>query len=109
MAVCTSTPRRCEGQRAAKSLLVKARAVAFAWQHSPGITIDLFAGATTQSKITWYAAWTGLVDAFSARNWEHLLCVCCKTDRETEFSFRQLSSRTVMSAEPSQMDFLDDV
>ena len=48
---------------------------AFARQHSPGITIDFFAGASNKL-VTRYAAWTQeagaeLTDAFSTRGWGH--------------------------------------
>ena len=68
-------------------LKLKELVLGFARQHSPGITIDFFAAASN-TLVTRYAAWTQeagaeLVDAFSARSWDHGMCVCGTLHRET--------------------------
>ena len=72
-------------------LKLKELVLGFARQHSPGITIDFFAAASNKL-VPRYAAWTQeagaeLVDAFSARSWDHGMCVCGKLHRETGFYF----------------------
>jgi hypothetical protein len=63
----------------------------FASTYSPGITIDYFAAAGN-ALVPRFAAWTAeagaeIVDAFSARSWNHGKCVCGLRHRETGFFF----------------------
>jgi hypothetical protein len=63
----------------------------FASTYSPGITIDYFAAAGN-ALVPRFAAWTAeagaeIVDAFSARSWNHGKCVCGIRHRETGFFF----------------------